>query len=48
MMAFLHMAGLENSEYIRKIQRKPEVAISVSMTETFTKPRSLTIFVQFV
>jgi hypothetical protein len=33
MMALLHMAGLENSECIWKIQRKPEVAVSVSMTE---------------
>jgi hypothetical protein len=30
MMALLHMAGLENSECIWKIQRKPEVAVSVS------------------
>jgi hypothetical protein len=29
----LHMADLENSECIWKIQRKPEVAVSVSMTE---------------
>jgi hypothetical protein len=48
MMALLHMAGLENSECIWKIQRKPEVAVSVSMTEIFIKPRSLTILVQFV
>jgi hypothetical protein len=27
MMALLHMAGLENSECIWKIQRKPEVAV---------------------
>jgi hypothetical protein len=27
------MAGLENSEYIWKIQRKPEVVVSVSLTE---------------
>ena len=47
-VALLHMAGLENSECIWKIQRKPEVAVSVSMTEIFTKPRSLTILVQFV
>ena len=47
-VALLHMSGLENSECIRKIQRKPEVAVSVSMTEIFTKPRSLTILVQFV
>jgi hypothetical protein len=40
-VALLHMAGLENSECIWKIQRKPEVAVSVSMTEIFTKPRSL-------
>jgi hypothetical protein len=33
MMALLHMASLENSECIWKIQRKPEVAVSVSMTE---------------
>jgi hypothetical protein len=33
MMALLHMAGLENSECIRKIQRKPEVVVSVSLTE---------------
>jgi hypothetical protein len=32
MMALLHIAGLENSECIWKIQRKPEVAVSVSMT----------------
>jgi hypothetical protein len=32
MMALLHMAGLENSECIEKIQRKPEVVVSVSMT----------------
>jgi hypothetical protein len=31
MMALLHMAGLENSECIWKIQRKPEVAVSVSI-----------------
>jgi hypothetical protein len=31
-MALLHMAGLENSECIWKIQLKPEVAVSVSMT----------------
>ena len=48
MMVLLHMAGLENSECIWKIQSKPEVAVSVSMTEIFTKPRSLTIIVQFV
>ena len=48
MMALLHMAGLENSECIWKIQRKPEVAVSVSLTEIFNKPRSLTILVQFV
>ena len=47
MMALLHMAGLENSECIWKIQRKPEVAVSVSLTEIFNKPRSLTILVQF-
>ena len=47
-VALLHMAGLENSECIWKIQRKSEVAVSVSMTEIFTKPRSLTILVQFV
>ena len=33
MMALLHMAGLENSECIWKIHRKPEVIVSVSMTE---------------
>jgi hypothetical protein len=33
MMALLHMAGLENSECIWKIQRKPEVVVSVSVTE---------------
>jgi hypothetical protein len=33
MMALLHMASLENSECIWKIQRKPEVTVSVSMTE---------------
>jgi hypothetical protein len=32
MMVLLHMAGLENSECIWKIQRKPEVVVSVSMT----------------
>jgi hypothetical protein len=48
MMALLHMAGLENSECIWKIQRKLEVVISVSMTEKLTKRRSLNIFVQFV
>jgi hypothetical protein len=32
-MALLHMASLENSECIWKIQRKPEVSVSVSMTE---------------
>ena len=31
-MALLHMAGLENSECIWKIQRKLEVAVSVLMT----------------
>ena len=48
MMALLHMAGLENSECIWKIQRKLEVVISVSMTEKLTKRRSLNILVQFV
>ena len=48
MKALLHMAGLENSECIWKIQRKPEVAVTISMTEIFTKPRSLFILVQFV
>ena len=33
MMELLHMAGLENSECIGKIQRKPEVVVSVSVTE---------------
>ena len=33
MMALLHMAGLENSECIWKIQRKLEVVVSVSVTE---------------
>jgi hypothetical protein len=33
MMALLHMTRLENSEYIWKIQRKPEVVVSVSLTE---------------
>ena len=42
MMALLHMAGLENSECIWKIQRKPEVAVSVSLTKIFNKPDSLT------
>ena len=42
MMTLLHMAGVENSEC------KPEVAVSVSMTELFTKPRSLNILVQLV
>jgi hypothetical protein len=32
-MTLLHMAGLENSECIWKIHHKPEVAVSVSMTE---------------
>ena len=32
MMASLHMVGLENFECIWKIQRKPEVAVSVSMS----------------
>jgi hypothetical protein len=32
-VALLHMAGLENSECIWKIQRKPEVAVSVSLTK---------------
>ena len=48
MIALLHMAGLENSECIWKIQRKLEVVVSVSMTEIFNKPHSLTILVQFV
>ena len=30
-MALLHMAGLENSECVWKIQRKPEVFITISM-----------------
>jgi hypothetical protein len=34
-------------EILWKIQRKPEVAVSVSLTEIFNKPRSLTILVQF-
>jgi hypothetical protein len=33
MMALLHMTGLENSECIWKIHRKPEVVVSVSLTE---------------
>ena len=33
MMALLHMAGLENSECIWKIQRKPEVVVPVSVTK---------------
>ena len=33
MMELLHMASLESSECIWKIQRKPEVTVSVSMTE---------------
>jgi hypothetical protein len=33
MMVLLHIVGLENSECILKIQHKPEVAVSVSMTE---------------
>ena len=33
MMALLHMAGLENSECIWKIQRKQEVVVSVSVIE---------------
>jgi hypothetical protein len=45
-VALLHMAGLENSECICKIQRKLEVAVSVSMTEIFpdrdSNPRSTT------
>jgi hypothetical protein len=47
-VALLHMDGLENSECIWKIQRKPEVFVSVSLTEIFNKPHSLTILVQFV
>jgi hypothetical protein len=35
MVALLHMAGLEKSECIWKIQRKPEVAVSVSMLYPF-------------
>jgi hypothetical protein len=31
MMALLHLAGLENSECIWKIQRKPEVLFSKDM-----------------
>jgi hypothetical protein len=37
MMTLLHMAGLENSECIWKIQRKPEVIVSVSITYIFTE-----------
>ena len=48
MMALLHMAGLENFECIWKIQRKPEVVVSVSMNLIFTKPLSLNSLVQFV
>ena len=45
---YTYMTGLENSEWIWKIQRKPEVVVSVSLTEIFNKPHSLTILVQFV
>ena len=48
MMALLHMAGLENSECIWKIQRKPEVVVSVSVTEKYKMRLSLNILVQFV
>ena len=44
----LHMAGLENSECTWKIKRKPEVVVSVSLTEICNKPHSLTILAQFV
>ena len=47
-MALLHMAGLENSECIWKIQRKPEVVASVSVTEQYKIRLSLNILVQFV
>jgi hypothetical protein len=33
MIALLHMAGLENSECIWKIQLKADEAVSVSITE---------------
>jgi hypothetical protein len=36
MMALLHMAGLENSECISKIQRKPEVAVSAFLLPHFS------------
>jgi hypothetical protein len=42
------MAGLDNYEGIWKMQRKPEVVVSVSMTYIFTKPLSLNSHVQFV
>jgi hypothetical protein len=38
--------GSRKEKYL--IQRKPEVAVSVSITYIFTKPRWLNIFVQFV
>jgi hypothetical protein len=39
-VALLHMADLENSECIWKIQRKPEVVVSVSLTEYFLNETS--------
>ena len=48
MLALLHMAGLENSECIWKIQPKPEVVVSVSVTEKYKMRLSLNILVQFV
>jgi hypothetical protein len=36
LMALLHMAGLENSECIWKIQRKPEVVASVSVNRNYS------------
>ena len=39
MMALLNMAGLENSECIWKIQRKPEVAVSVSRADVYLEVR---------
>ena len=47
-MALLHMASLENSECICKIQRKPEVVVSVSLTEKYKMRLSLNIPFQFV
>jgi hypothetical protein len=48
MMALLHMAGLENSRCIWKVQRKPEVVASVSVTEKYKMRLSLNILVQLI